>query len=53
MLLKDQFLKKMLLEKKKKKIYKMSAFFRKTIGSDNSFTLIENNFKFLTKDSEV
>ena len=24
-----------------------SPFFRKTIGSNNSFTLIENNFKFL------
>ena len=24
-----------------------SPFFRKNIGSNNSFTLIENNFKFL------
>ena len=42
-LLKDQFLKKMLLKRAK-----IGAFFYgRTIGSNNSFTLIENNFWFL------
>ena len=41
--LKDLFLKKMLI--KRAKICRL--FFHKTIGSDNSFTLIENNFGFL------
>ena len=30
-----------------KKSKNLSPFFRKTIGSNNSFTLIEINFKFL------
>ena len=30
-----------------KKSKNLSAFVRKTIGSSNSFTLFENNFKFL------
>ena len=30
-----------------KKSNNPSPFFRKTIGSNNSFTLIENNFMFL------
>ena len=34
------------LHLKEKKPYQ-SPFFHKTIGSNNSFTLIENNFKFL------
>ena len=42
-LLKDRFLKKMLLRRAKTR-----TFFLKTIGSNNSFTLIENNFRFLT-----
>ena len=40
-LLKDRFLKKMLLKE-----YKPDAFFRKTIDSNNSFTLIEKNQVF-------
>ena len=43
MLLKDRFLKKMLLKIAKNR----RLFFRKTIGLNNSFTLIENNFRFL------
>ena len=39
---KDQFLKKMLLKRAKP-----VSFFHKTIGSNNSFTLIENNSRFL------
>ena len=42
-LLKDQFLKKNASKKSKKP----SPFFRKAIGLNNSFTLIENNFRFL------
>ena len=44
-LLKDRFLKKR--EKRAKKGKKPAHFFRRTIGSNNSFTLIENNFWFL------
>ena len=42
-LLKDRFLKKMFLKRAKTR----PPFFCKTIGSNNSFTLIENNFRFL------
>ena len=42
-LLKDRFLKMMLM-----KSLNPSAFLYKSIGSDNSFTLIENNFRFLS-----
>ena len=38
---KDWFLKQMLIKE-----LKPVAFLHKTIGSDNSFTLIENNFRF-------
>ena len=38
-LLKDRFLKKMLLKRAKP-----VAFFRKTIGSNNYFTITENNW---------
>ena len=40
-LLKDRFLKKM------QKSKNLSAFFLNIIGSNKSFTLIENNFRFL------
>ena len=40
--LKDRFLKKMLIKRANP-----SPFLHKTIGLDNSFTLIENNFRFL------
>ena len=43
LILKDRFLKKMLLKRAKTR----GLFFRKTMGSNNSFTLIENNFMFL------
>ena len=43
-LLKDRFLKKLLLKRAKAKTRRF--FFRKTIGSNNSFTLIEHNFNF-------
>ena len=43
-LLKDWFLKKMLLKRAKKN---QSPFFCKTVSSNNSFTLIENSFSFL------
>ena len=41
LLLKDRFLKKMLLKRQNP-----SASFRKTVGSNHSFTLIENNLSF-------
>ena len=41
-LLKDRFLKKMLL----KRANTRCLFFRKTIGSNNLFTLVKNNFRF-------
>ena len=48
--IKDRFLKKK--KKKKKKLFKRAKtqrvfFFLKTIGSNNSYTLIENDFRFL------
>ena len=43
MLLKGQFLKKMLLKRAK-----TCLVFCKTIDSNNSFTLIENNYRFFT-----
>ena len=43
-LLKDRFLEKMQ--------QKPVVFFRKTIGSNNSFTVIENNFIFLIAEFE-
>ena len=42
-LLKDRFLKKILFKKSKNP----SAFLRKTIGQNDYFTLIGNNFRFL------
>ena len=45
MLLKDRFLKKMLIKRAKNS--RFFFFSRKTIGLSNSFTLIENNFRFL------
>ena len=42
---KNWFLKKMLIKRAKTR----RLFFKKTIGSDNYFTLIENNFRFLRK----
>ena len=42
-LLKDWFLKKMLIKSAKTR----RLFFRKTLSSYNYFTLIENNFRFL------
>ena len=41
-MLRDRFLKKMLLKKSKHP----SPFLNKTIGLNNSFTLIENKFRF-------
>ena len=35
------------LENAYKKSSKLSPFLHKNIGSDNSFTVIENNFRFL------
>ena len=42
-LLKDWFLKKMLIKRAKTR----RLVLRKTIGSNNSFTLLENNFRLL------
>ena len=42
-LLKDRFLKKMLFKNQNP----VGFFSRKTLGANNSFTLIENNFRFL------
>ena len=41
--LKDRFLKKNVIKRAKT----CRLFFRKTIGSNNSFTVIESNFRFL------
>ena len=42
-----QFKKEWLKKKKKKREQKSVAFFRKTINSHNTFSIIENNVSFL------